>query len=124
MKSIFVVLLIAATLSCSKDKENAQRNGPLDSNPAATQSGALDVVLTADKSTGPVTKYGWGATIWSEVQLDAQNVIKWKPGTSHEGTDFTQITASVPKKGKYNFSLIVYDDAGNKNFDTVSITVK
>ena len=124
MKSIFALLLIAATLSCSKDKENAQRSGPLDSNPAATQTGTLQVVLTADKSTGPITKYGWGATIWSEVQLDAQNVIKWNPGTSHEGTDFVPITATVPKKGKYNFNLIVYDDAGHQNFDTVSITVK
>lgn len=43
---------------------------------------------------------------------------------SNEKPDYFPVTAKVPKVGKYNFSLIVYDNAGNQNFDTVSIVVK
>lgn len=124
MKSLFALLLIATTFSCSKDKEDEQRKGPLDSVPEAKQIGPLEVVLTADKSRGPVAKWGWAATIWTEVQLSAWNEIKWSPNMSNEKPDFFPVTAKVPKVGKYNFSLIVYDNAGNQNFDTVSIVVK
>lgn len=57
-------------------------------------------------------------------QLSAQNQVKWYPNMSNEKPDYFPVTAKVPKVGKYNFSLIVYDNAGNQNFDTVSIVVK
>jgi hypothetical protein len=116
MKLLYVLLFAVTTLSCSKSKDK----GPLKAIPTLTSIGSFNISLDASKSTGDITQYGW--------QLDTQSpttsAVTYAPSSSHKGSDFVILTATVKKVGTYTFGLTVYDAAGNTDYQLVNVEVK
>jgi hypothetical protein len=125
MKALFVILAFAI-ISCNKEnstKMSEAQTLPLKSIPTAIANGKT-ITLTADKSTGPITSYGWALDVSSPTYADQSNPVTFSNGIfSHKGPDFISITVTVGKAGKYAFSLIVYDADKNQNYNTVEVEV-
>ena len=119
MKSLFAFLLIAATFSCSKDNES-KSDQPLKAIPAAAAPGNFKITLNASASTGAITKYGWQL----DISTTTSSAVTYAPNSSHEGSDFIPITATVTKIGTYTFGLTVYDKDNNKHYALVTVEVK
>lgn len=122
-KTTLMLCITALLFSCSKNKKD-NSSETLKAIPAAADMGLLRIKLEAHKSLGPITAYGWQLNIYSPTQPSAGSSIKWSPNSSHEGADFIPITATVPKKGIYNFTLIVYDKNKAESLDTISVEAK
>lgn len=97
---------------------------PLKSIPTATVNGKI-ITLNADKSTGPITSYGWALDVSSQTYADPSNPVTFTNGIfSHKGSDFIPISVTVGKAGKYAFSLIVYDVDKKQDYATVQVEIQ
>lgn len=115
MKRLIPILLIFT--ACTK-QNSLQMATTLKAVPEATVNGKT-ITLTANKSEGEITKYGWQLDISSPTT----SPVTYAPSSSHKGGDFVPITATVIKPGVYEFGLTVYDTDG-QDYQKIQIEVK
>jgi hypothetical protein len=120
LRSLLMAFAIMTSFACSKSKDsNSSSALPLKAIPSSTVSG-LDISLLADKSTGPVTQYGWQL----ETSSPTDGPVTYSPSSSHKGADFVPIKATITKKGNYIFRLTVYDKDNNLDYQLLTVEVK
>lgn len=132
---LLITILAFAIISCNKEnsKSMSEETQPLKVIPTASVNGKT-ITLTADKSTGSITSYGWALDVSSPTYADASNPITITPLSRKAAKDgdgkwvlpleFKPATATVTKAGKYAFSLMVYDTDGKQYYATVEMEVK
>lgn len=120
IKSLLMAFAIMSFIACSKSSDsNSQSSGSLKAIPSSTVSG-LDISLLADKSTGAITQYGWQL----EISSPTDGPVTYTPSSSHKGSDFVPIKATITKKGNYIFRLTVYDKDNNLDYQLLTVEVK
>lgn len=137
MKTLLTILSTFVLLSCNKSNStNAMeetQTQPLKAIPTASVNGKT-ITLSADKSTGPITSYGWALDVSSPTYPDPSNPVfitplSWEAKKDDKGNWvlpilFSRSTTNVTKAGKYVFSLIVYDADKKQDYSTIEIEVK
>lgn len=122
MKTILTILAFAI-ISCSKSNSTKMSEVvPLKAVPTASVNGRV-ITLSADKSTGDITQYGWQL----EDSSPTGGPVTYAPSSSKRandnGIDFTPITATVTKTGMYKFRLTVYDKS-SQDYNFINVDVK
>lgn len=133
MKLLFAILAFAI-ISCNKENSTkmSEETQPLKAIPTASVNG-MTITLSADKSTGPITSYGWALDVSSPTYADPSNPVVISPLSFKANKDdkgnwilpiiFHPTTTTVTKAGKYTFSLTVYDADKKQDYQTVEIEV-
>lgn len=106
---------------------------PLKAIPSASVNGKV-ITLSADKSTGNITSYGWALDVSSPTYSDPANPVVLSPLSFKANKDdkgnwilpitFHPTTTTVTKAGKYTFSLTVYDADKKQDYATVEIEIQ
>lgn len=116
---LLIAILAFAIISCTKENSKLMtEEQPLKAIPTASVNGNT-ITLSADKSTGPITSYGWQL----EDSSPTGPPVTYSPSSSHKGADFAPIAATVTKTGTYTFRLTVYSQIG-QDFEFLNVDVK
>ena len=133
MKYLFIFSL-SLLFSCNKQKSMEQK--PLKAIPSYMVDGKK-ITLIADKSEGDVCAIGWqmsnGSPQGAKVSFSPSSSIEGQknPNRNTQGQpyylketfQFSPITATVDKVGKYVFSLQVLDANRNESWADINVEV-